>query len=291
MYELEHIRGDTYCIRSPTNIGVVKTGEDKVCIIDSGNDKDAGRKVRQVLDANGWKLGAIYNTHSHADHIGGNRYLQDQYGCDVFANGIECDLVNHTRMEPIMLYGGSPMKDLCHKMTMAKESRARPIEEGRDLETIPLPGHSMDMVGFRTGDDVVFLGDCLASRQTIDKYGVVFIHDIADYLATLEKVKGLEAEMFIPAHCEPTKDIAPLAEYNIEKTLEVADRIIGMCSEPSSFEDILAKVFDGYSLRMSLEQYYFVGSTVRSYLAWMKDEGRMDCSFEDNRMLWNSVRS
>ena len=120
---------------------------------------------------------------------------------------------------------------------------------------------------------------------------MVFIHDIADYLATLEKVKGLEAEMFIPAHCEPTKDIAPLAEYNIEKTLEVADRIVGMCSEPSSFEDILADVFDSYSLRMSLEQYYFVGSTVRSYLAWMKDEGRVDFSFENNRMLWKSVRS
>ena len=60
MYELENIKGDTYCIRSPTNIGVVKTGEDTVCIIDSGNDKDAGRKVRQILDANGWKLGAIY---------------------------------------------------------------------------------------------------------------------------------------------------------------------------------------------------------------------------------------
>ena len=267
----------------------MRTGDGSVCIVDSGNDKEAGRKIRQVLDANGWKLSAIYNTHSHADHIGGNRYLQDQYGCDVFANGIECDLTNHTIMEPIMLYGGSPMKDLRHKITMAKESDARPLSEGRDLDVIPLPGHSMDMVGFRTKDDVVFLGDCLASRQTIDKYGVVFIHDVGNYLDTLEMVKGLDAEMFIPAHCEPTDDIAPLAQYNIDKTIEVADRIHGMCSEPLSFEDILAKVFDAYSLRMNIEQYVFVGSTVRSYLSWMKDGGRMDYSFEDNRMLWKSI--
>lgn len=289
MYELQHIRGDTYCLRSPTNVGIVKTGDGTACIVDSGNDKEAGRKIRQTLDANGWKLTAIYNTHSHADHIGGNRYLQDQYGCDVFANGIECDLTNHTIMEPIMLYGGSPMKDLRHKVTMAKESSARPLSEGHDMEVVPLPGHSMDMVGFRTEDDVVFLGDCLASRQTIDKYGVVFIHDVADYLATLEKVKGLEAEMFIPSHCEPADDIAPLAQYNIDKTLEVAERIRGMCSGPSTFEEILAKVFDAYSLKMSIEQYVLVGSTVRSYLAWMKDDGRMDYSFEDNRMLWRSI--
>ena len=33
--------------------------EDHVYLVDSGNDKDAGRKVRQILDKNGWRLTAI----------------------------------------------------------------------------------------------------------------------------------------------------------------------------------------------------------------------------------------
>ena len=67
---------------------LVRLDEKDVCLIDSGNDKDAGRRIRQVLDANGWHLTAIYNTHAHADHIGGNRYLQGQTGCRVYAPGI-----------------------------------------------------------------------------------------------------------------------------------------------------------------------------------------------------------
>ena len=85
MYELIQITENSYYIQSPAKIGLVKLNEEEVCLIDSGNDKDAGRKVRKILDANGWKLKAIYNTHSNADHIGGNKYLQGQTGCKVYA--------------------------------------------------------------------------------------------------------------------------------------------------------------------------------------------------------------
>ena len=74
MYELIQVSENCYYIQSPAKIGLVKLNNTEVCLIDSGNDKDAGRKVRQILDFNGWKLTAIYNTHSNSDHIGCNKY-------------------------------------------------------------------------------------------------------------------------------------------------------------------------------------------------------------------------
>ena len=292
MYELNHIIGGSYYIQSPSKMGLVKLSDTDVCLIDSGNDKDAGRKVRQLLDANGWHLTAIYNTHSNADHIGGNRYLQGQTKCKIYAQGIECDITRHPVLEPAFLYGGFPPKDLRHKFLMAQESDAKELTPGvlpEGFALLQLPGHFFHMVGFRSPDDVVYLADCLSSRETLDKYQIGFVYDVAAYLDTLEKVKTMQAAAFVPAHAEVTEDIAPLAQYNIDKVLEIADHMVELCAEPVIFEELLKKLFDDYGLTLTFEQYVLVGSTVKSYLAWLKDTGRLAVLFEDNRLLWRRV--
>ncbi len=292
MYELIQVADRSYYIQSPAKIGLVKLNDSDVCLIDSGNDKDAGRKVRQILDANGWKLTAIFNTHSNADHIGGNRYLQAQTGCKIYAPGIECDLARHPILEPAFLYGGYPCKDLRHKFLLAQESEAEPLTADvlpSGFEMIALPGHFFEMAGFRTPDDVVYLADCLSGRETLDKYRIGFIYDVAAYLQTLEMVKTLRAKMFVPAHAEAAEDISGLAQYNIDKVQEIAEDILELCREPLCFETILQRLFTAYSLTMNFEQYVLVGSTVRSYLAWLKDSGRLKAHFADNMLLWERV--
>ena len=292
MYELIQISEQSYYIQSPAKIGLVKLNEQDVCMIDSGNDKDAGRKVRQLLYANVWRLSGIYNTHSNADHIGGNKYLQGQTGCKIYAPGIDCAFTRHPVLEPSFLYGGYPCKELRHKFLMAQESDAQELSQKSlpdGFEIIPLPGHFFDMVGFRTPDDVVYLADCLSSRETMDKYQIGFIYDVAAYLKTLAMVKSLRAKMFIPAHAAVSEDVADLAQYNIDKVLEIADKITGICQDPLCFEAILQKLFADYGLTMNFEQYVLVGSTVRSYLAWLKDTGRLNGLFENNMLLWQRV--
>ncbi len=292
MYELIQVGKNSYYIQSPAKIGLVRLNDTDVCLIDSGSDKEAGRKVRQILDKNGWRLTAIYNTHSNADHIGGNKYLQEQTGCKIFAPGIECDFTNHPVLEPSFLYGGFPPKDLRHKFLLAQESSAEYLTDEKipnSMTVIPLHGHFFDMVGFRTSDNVVYLADCLSSAETLEKYQIGFIYDVAEYLNTLEKVKEMQAEMFVPAHAKATEDIAPLAQLNIDKVNEIAEKIIEICREPVCFENILQKLFNDYKLTLNFEQYVLVGSTVRSYLSWLKDSGRLETLFENNLLLWRKI--
>lgn len=290
MYEWIQVTPSTFYMQSPAKVGLVRLNETDVCLVDAGSDKDAGRKIRQMLDARGWRLKAIYNTHSNADHIGGNRYLQTQTGCHVYAAGIERAFTAHPILEPSFLYGGYPPKELRHKFLLAQESDAEeltPAALPKGWEMIPLPGHFLDMVGFRTPEDVVFLADCLSSHETLEKYQIGFVYDVAAYLETLKRVEGLRARLFIPAHAEPTEDIAPLARENAQKVLDIARQIVELCAEPLSFEEILRRLFEVYGLTMTAEQYALVGSTVRSYLAWLKDTGRLTFFIEENRLLWS----
>lgn len=292
MYELNQVSKNSYYIQSPAKIGIVKLNDTDVCLIDSGSDKDAGRKVRQILDTNNWHLSSILNTHSNADHIGGNKYLQNQTGCKIYAPGIDCAFTNHPILEPSFLYGGFPSKDLRHKFLMAQESKACPLSTDvlpEGMSIINLPGHFFDMVGYRNHDDVIYLADCLSSKETLDKYQIGFIYDVSSYLETLEMVTELKAVMFIPSHAEATNDITSLAKLNIDKVHEIADKILAVCKKPILFEKVLQKLFNDYFLTMNFEQYVLIGSTIRSYLSWLKDMGQIDVIFEDGQLLWQTT--
>ncbi len=292
MYELNQVGEKSYYVNCPAKIGIYQVNDKEVYLIDSGNDKDAAKKVHKILDEKGWDLLGILNTHSNADHIGGNQYLQQQTGCKIFSGGIEKAFTEYPVLEPSFLYGGYPCKDLRHKFLLAASSEVTDFSDEsfpKEVEIIPLKGHFFDMVGFKTPDDTVFLADCLSSKETLDKYQIGFIYDVAEYLKTLETVKSIKAKIFVPAHAPVTDDIAGLADVNIAKVHEIADKILWICNEPLCFENILQRLFSDYGLTMNFEQYVLVGSTVRSYLSWLKDNGKISAFFEDNMLFWKRI--
>ena len=100
----------------------------------------------------------------------------------VYSGGIEAAFTKYPVLEPSFLYGGYPCKDLRHKFLMAQESSVTDFSDEsfpKEIEVIPLPGHFFDMVGFRMPDGVVFLADCISSRETLDKYAVCLLYTSA----------------------------------------------------------------------------------------------------------------
>lgn len=291
MYELVQAAPNTFYIDCPAKIGVYRVSEDSVILIDSGNDKEAGKKVLKVLEANTWKPLAILNTHSNADHIGGNRLIQDRAGCPVYAPGLERVITCRPDLEPTFLYGAFPPKQLKNKFLMAQSSNALPLSAFSPpvgMEFVPLPGHFFDMMGVRTPDGVWFLADCLFAEAILEKYHVNFVYDVEAYLATLEQISQLEGTLFIPSHAPATADIHPLAVRNREKVEEIAAEIVLLCDEPSTPEEILRGIFRRYGLTMDFNQYVLVGSTVRSYLSYLADKGRIKAQFQDQMLYWSA---
>ncbi len=286
MYELVQIGENTYYIETPVKVGIYTEGSDAY-VIDTGNDKDMGKRILSILKEQNWNLKGIINTHSHGDHIGGNAYLQKQTGVKAYGSPVENTFTMRPILEPSFISGGYPYKAIRNKFLMAKPSQPTSIEEvDLPFRFIPLPGHTFDMMGIVTKDDVCFLADALVGVDTLNKYHISFLYDVRAYLETLDQILTMNHRVYLPSHSHVTDDIKPLVEQNREKVLEIIETIQTICIEPKSFENILKEVFDHYDLVMNATQYTLVGCTTRSYLAYMSDEGLLEYTFEDNRMLW-----
>ena len=52
----------------------------------------------------------------------------------------------------------------------------------------------------------------------------------------------------------------------------------------------MKRLFDLYGLMISFKQHTLVrGFTVRSYLIWLKEKGRVNAVFSENLLLWKAV--
>ncbi len=289
---LHQLTESTYIIPSPATMGVW-VSDNKATLIDAGNDEEAGRQILRLLTARGWSLELIVCTHSNADHIGGNAFLQKRTGCRIAATPIEAAFIEQPLLEPTLLYGGFPSKALRNKFLMAKPSQvtdhiaADGVIPGSPLRAMALPGHFVGMIGIVTPDDVWFLADSLFSEHIIDKYPIFFLYDVAGHLQTLKSLRGLQGRWFVPSHAAHTQDIIALIDANEHRIASTLAVIQGACGDGgASFDGILQHVCSELGIALDMNQYVLVGSAIRSMLAYLVDHGDIEPHVADGTLRW-----
>jgi glyoxylase-like metal-dependent hydrolase (beta-lactamase superfamily II) len=292
-WKAEQLGERTWLLPTGVNAGLWD-GPDGAVLIDSGGDKEAGRQIRQALEERGWELRLIVNTHSNADHIGGNAYLQKQSGCRIVSTRLESAFIADPVLEPSFLWGALPYRELRGKFLQAAPSRVEPpIPEagpipGTALEAVPLPGHFLQMIGVLTPDRVLFAGDALFGEEILAKHPVFFLYDVDAHLATLERLESFAAEWFVPGHGRPVRAAGPLAAANRAAIERTGQAVAAICSAPRTFEEILAELCARFAIELNASQYVLVGGTLRAYLTWLRDREVLRPSFAAGRMLWGA---
>ena len=287
--KLRKIGKRTYCLENVVNIGFYLLNNCDICLIDSGSSKDYAKIIDKILIENNWNLKYIINTHSHADHIGGNNYLQNKYNCEVFSSRLESYFINIPVLEPAFMYGASPIKDVMNHVFYAKESVCKDINgvEIEGLQVISLTGHSIDQIGIVTSDKVCFAGDAYSSTNIVEKYSIQYIYDVGKYIKSLQSLLDSNYDYYIPAHgmIEKKSSAFNTLGKNLETCLNVKDIILSIVGKKITISDLVKKVFEKYNIKINSVQYHVVLATIKAYLKYLEENEKVVFGYEDNEMF------
>src|SRR5574344_321943 len=117
----EKISSHIAMLHNATNIGIAEDG-DRLFLVDTGSDDDAGKHILRILEKvyAGKKLDACINTHSHADHCGGNDYLVRHTDCEIWAPEKETKSIEFPSLQSTIVWGGRPFRDIETKFFQAQ---------------------------------------------------------------------------------------------------------------------------------------------------------------------------
>lgn len=300
---------NVYLLPLATNIGVIaleqSDGTVNIYLIESGNDDAQAavilEKVKEFFstDSRTVTLKAVINTHSHADHCGGNDFLRKNTGCEVWASEGEAAIMQCPVIETGLIWGGMPVQELetryfvaqpCAADRTFKNDAVFYIEEKIKVEVISLKGHYIDQTGFlltdTDGKKTLFAGDALSGRNAIKRYWIQYLFDEKQSKESLNKLSHIKADFYVPGHGDFVTQIEGLVELNLLALLETENLILDELKTPRTSEEILKAVADRNSLNLKLSQYVLIGCTLRSYLSALADEGRIRYEITENKMLW-----
>jgi glyoxylase-like metal-dependent hydrolase (beta-lactamase superfamily II) len=172
-------------------------GGDDLALIDTGAGPDIACIARNI-EAFGFapeKVEFIVSTHAHIDHIGGNGYLQREYGCRIFAHELDAERIETGRMVGAEFYGLPCEPCIVHHKMSGAEEELRVGEVA--LNVIHIPGHTPGSIALWTdieGKRVLFGQDL--HGPYVAAWGAV----MSQVGPSLEKMKQLEADILCEGH-------------------------------------------------------------------------------------------
>ena len=283
-----------HAVTGAVNCAIVDAGDGRAVLVDSGQDKDYGKRIRRALEALDLRLAAIVATHSHADHFGGNAYLLRQFpDVEVLAPAIEANLIRAPYLEPVYLFHGArPLPELTGKWLQAEPS---PVHHEVEAGTLELAGASLTLLDTRGHahrqlsvqvDGVLLAADAVFGSETLERYPLPFAQDVEGQLAAFDVVAACGADVVLPGHGEPTDDLPALAERNRTAVLTAADAVVRAC-DGGGTEDVLAGVAEAMGIVMAdLPRYHLNLCTVSAYLGYLRAQGRVEVTLDEGRLGW-----
>ncbi len=280
--ELIHISGNTYYFNTPVSIGAI-IEDNSAILIDTGLDENAIRKVLNLLKDKNITLKYVINTHSHSDHIGGNAFVESRTKTTFYASEIESVFIRNPELLSNFIYGATSISELKSKFYYsAPTENVKNIKELKEkFRIVELPGHTFQMIGIITEDNVFFVADSIFSKQILEKHSLIFHIDTARFLSTLDFIVQQNADYYLLSHGGLLKNIDAELEEN-KKQINILLSIIED-HRPDTLENIISNIMKESNIS-TIDQYFLNRVPVMAAIKYLADQKRINLNIEERRV-------
>ncbi|MBR5827131.1 MAG: MBL fold metallo-hydrolase [Clostridia bacterium] len=288
MFEIKSIKNNTWYFESFSNVGIYTPDGKNAVLIDSCDHPRMVKSLDRQLSEMGLTVSAVINTHCHVDHICGNRYFQEKYGCRLLSTEKEKPFIRYPDLESELYYAGVDIKKESSPFFLAEPSETEIIWENNlpdGIKIVPLPGHGFEMIGVITADNVFFLADSVLSKKTWDQYRLPFFHDVNSTIETLEKIKTVKADIYVPSHDAPTDSIEDLAQYNIDRLKEKKELVLSLC-EGRNVDSIYTEYVKKENIKLRASQYPMFAVMIKNLLQSLVEDGKIHAEYDNYRLVY-----
>ncbi|MEN1760960.1 MBL fold metallo-hydrolase [Anoxynatronum sibiricum] len=287
-------------IPAPVNTGVL-VHEAKGILVDTGLDKDHANKMIRALEAENITPVAIINTHSHADHCGGNAQLQQKRDLPVFAPRLEKPFIEDPYLEAFGLFGAAhPPAALQNKFLKATPSRVTGVFEPDDsiwhwqdfqITLVPLPGHSPQQTGILC-EGVLFAADVLLGAEYLDKHLIPFNSDVVRHRESLLRLRDLVVDWCVPGHGIPMEDHRPAVERNLAALDLIDDWILTNTQTQATLDELLCHFCSHHGVGMeTISQYHLYRTAFAAHASGLTEMGKLCHRVQGGKLFWEAAFS
>ena len=172
-------------------------GGGELALIDSGAGPGISNIIANIREfgSSPERITLVVSTHAHIDHIGGNAYLQQNYGCRIFAHELDAQRIETGEAVGAEFYG-IPYEPCEVAMRMSGSDEG--LQVGNlGLHAIHIPGHTAGSIALWTdinGERVLFGQD--VHGPYVAQWGAI----MEEVGPSLEKMKALDADILCEGH-------------------------------------------------------------------------------------------
>ena len=291
---IEQVTERTWCIATAyAKIPFYKLDENRIVMIDSGLPDD-GPDIVALLEKHALQVAAVLTSHTHPDHAGNHRLLQERFGAKIFMT----PLAKATMSDPVSMYAILGTKAGYHKAINRLGEGVRtdvvlPWEdgevsiEGAVFRQFTTAGHCAEHLCFITPDNVAYLGDAILSPKIIQAVRLPYCACLEPYMEALGKIEALNCDKYILAHHsveEDNREIVRITRETLEQRLNALE---ALADTPVTLDELVRKYLVQTKADLnSWKSVNGVGFNAKTFAGYLVDNKRLKFVLVDGIMKY-----